>query len=199
MRHLTPEELIDVAEGARTEVSAPHLQTCDACRAQLADLRVIMARAVEANGADVPEPSPLFWDHLSARVREAVAAEGAPPLTWFGWLQSGLLTPLSAVGFAVIVLAAAVMFGLRHVPVASAPSPAGVVADITPIAQPGDDASLDMVADLAAQVDWEAAGDATVALHTHEDVAERAATQLSDGERRELGRLLQKELAHTGN
>jgi len=199
MRHLAPEELIDVAEGTRTEASAPHLQTCEACRAQLADLRVMMARAVEADGADVPEPSPLFWDHLSARVREAVAAEGAPPLTWFGWLQSGLMTPLSAVGFAVIVLAVAVTFGGRHMPGASAPSPAGAVADIIPIAQPGDDPSLDMVADLAAQVDWDAAGDAAVALHTHEDAAEREATQLSDGERRELGRLLQKELAHTGN
>ena len=25
----------------------------------------------------MPEPSPLFWDHLSARVSEAVAADGA--------------------------------------------------------------------------------------------------------------------------
>jgi len=196
MRHLTPDELIDVAEGTRTEASAPHLQTCDACRAQLADLRVMLARALES---DVPEPSPLFWDHLSARVRDAVAAEGTPPLTWFGWLKSGLMTPLSAVGFAVIVLAVAVAFGVRHTPGASARPPAGAVADIIPIAQPGDDASLDMVADLAAQVDWDAAGDAAVGLHTHEDAAEREATQLSDGERRELGRLLQKELAHTGD
>jgi hypothetical protein len=194
MRHLNPEELIDVAEGTRTEASAPHLQTCGACRTQLADLRATMARALEA---DVPEPSPLFWDHLSARVREAVAAEGAPPLTWFGWLQSGLMTPLSAVGFAVIVLAVAVTFGVRHMPgPAAAPDAA---AYIVPIAQPGDDASLDMVADLAAQVDWEAAGDSGLGVHGHEDAAEKAATQLSDGERRELGRLLQKELAHTGN
>jgi hypothetical protein len=199
MRHLTPDELIDVAEGTRTEASAPHLQTCGECRAQVADLRVMMARALES---DVPEPSPLFWDHLSARVRDAVAAEGAPPLTWFGWLQSGLMTPLSAVGFAVIVLAVAVTFGVRHMPGASAPSPAGAVADIIAIAQPGDDASLDMVADLASQVDqvdWEAAGDASLGVHGHEDAAEKAATQLSAGERRELGRLLQKELAHTGN
>ncbi len=31
---------------------------------------------------EVPEPSPLFWDHLSARVGEAVAAEQAPRRSW---------------------------------------------------------------------------------------------------------------------
>jgi hypothetical protein len=197
MRHLQPDELIDLAEGTRLDASAPHLQACAACRGQLADLRAMMSRASQA---DVPEPSPLFWDHLSARVRESVTAEGVPRGAWFGWLQSGALTPLSIGGIAVVVLAVALSVGVRHVPGRSSP-PASLstLAEVVPIAEPGDDPSLDLVADLAAQVDWDAAGDTGIGLRTHEDAADKAATQLSDGERQELGRLLQAELAHSGN
>ena len=70
--HLTSEELVDIAEGTRSEASAPHLAGCDPCRAQLSDLRAMMSVAADV---DVPEPSPLFWDHLSSRVSAAIAAE----------------------------------------------------------------------------------------------------------------------------
>jgi len=73
MRHLTEGELLDLAEGARPESSAGHLASCEACRRQLMDLRSAMTAAA---AVDVPEPSPLFWEHLSVRVREAVEAEG---------------------------------------------------------------------------------------------------------------------------
>ena len=72
MAHLTSAEFVDLAEGARDAASAPHLAECDRCRRELADVRRMMAAA---GASDVPEPSPLFWDHLSARVREGVAAE----------------------------------------------------------------------------------------------------------------------------
>ena len=62
-----------------------------------------------------------------------------------------------------------------------------------------DDPSLDMVADLAAQVDWEAAGESGIGLRAHEDASDKAVNQLSDGERRELGRLLREELSHSTN
>ena len=66
MNHLSPEHLIDLAEGAAAESSAPHLQTCAECRRQLETLRGAMS---EAAAVGVPEPSPLFWDRLSARVK----------------------------------------------------------------------------------------------------------------------------------
>src|SRR5262249_18925978 len=72
--HLTPDELVDLAEGERPESSAPHLARCAACRAQLAEMRGTWAAAADA---DVPEPSPLFWDHFSQRVHDAVAADAA--------------------------------------------------------------------------------------------------------------------------
>jgi hypothetical protein len=79
MRHLSPELLIDLAEGTRPESSAGHLAECGECRQQLADLREMMAVAVSA---EMPEPSPLFWDHLSARVRTAVAEDVEHPASW---------------------------------------------------------------------------------------------------------------------
>ena len=75
--HLSPEELTDYAEGARDPADAPHLQSCDICRHQVASLRKTMSVLVGASSMNVPDPSPLFWDHLSQRVHEAVAAEQA--------------------------------------------------------------------------------------------------------------------------
>ena len=72
--HLTPDELIDLAEGGqgRGARAAPAVVR-DVPAAEVAALRAAMASAASV---DVPEPSPLFWDHLSQRVREAIAAEG---------------------------------------------------------------------------------------------------------------------------
>src|SRR5438552_5435196 len=81
--HLNEHELVDLADGSRTEASAPHLATCSDCRRQLADLRATLASVA---AVDVPEPSPLFWDHFSRRVHEAVDAQGRPGRSWLPWL-----------------------------------------------------------------------------------------------------------------
>jgi hypothetical protein len=211
MRHLHSDELIDLAEGTRPESSAPHLRSCEACRRQLTELRAMMSAATQA---EVPEPSPLFWDHFSARVRDAVAAEGAPRRAALfglsglsGWSWSSVLMPLSVGGCAAVLVAAALMFrsfspgpmpGFTTPPSVSL-APAASIADAAPMADPADDPSLDLVANLAAQVDWEGAGDIGIGLRAHEDAADKAVSQLSDGERRELGRLLQEELSHSTN
>src|SRR5476651_1124888 len=107
MRHLTPEELVDLAEGSRLSSSEPHLEGCEACRRQLADVAAMMSAAT---AFEVSEPSPLYWDHFSARVREAVAAEGAPRRrSWFGlssWSRVALsftTGTLAALVFASVV------------------------------------------------------------------------------------------------
>ena len=200
MRHLQSEELIDLAEGARPESSAVHLQTCDVCRHRLTDLRTAMAAAADV---DVPEPSPLFWDHFSARVHDAIAAAGAPPRS--RWDRLAL--PLSIAACAAVIIAAVVSLRVGRTPgfvpsgsapVASHTSPADELADAD-VAPFPDDPSLDLVADLASQVaqaDWDAAG--AQGLETHEDTADKAVGQLSAGERRELQRLLKEELTRRG-
>src|SRR5437899_561452 len=78
MKHLSIEELIDLTEpdiaSSRSRLTA-HLSTCAECRRQVAELRQMLSGAADAA---VPEPSPLFWDHLWTRIREEIAAEPAP-------------------------------------------------------------------------------------------------------------------------
>ncbi len=199
MRHLSPEQLIDLAEGTRSESSAPHLGQCDACRRQLAETRAMIATAAEVA---VPEPSPLFWDHFSARVHEAIAAAPAPRR--FGWLDARarprLALPLWAGAAAAIVLVAllATRLGAPHVPVASPDvSALGDIAMFDPSGEDGsatalDDLSLGLMADLASVEAWnDAAGGG---LDTHASVADQAVHGLTDGERRELQRLLRDEM-----
>ena len=198
MRHLHPDEPIDLAEGTRPESSAPHLRSCEACRRQLADARAMMAAAADV---EVPEPSPLFWDHLSMRVREAIAAGSArhwfAPLDGWQWSRRRLATPLAAGAAVAIVIAAIVTVRHGHTPAIG--TPPVTVADGAASADTAigaDDPSLDLVADLAADVDWDAAAESTVT--TQEGIADKAVTQLTEAERRELRRLLQQELAHSG-
>lgn len=197
MRHLTEGELLDLAEGAQPARSAGHLASCEACRRQLADLRTAMAAAA----VDVPEPSPLFWDHLSARVREAVEAEGRPSES--GWLERRpswrAIVPIGA--FAVLALTAALMLRPAHESSTSANAAAGseitdTAADAGGLAQLADDPSLTLLADLASDLDWDAASEAGLAPRT--GAVDDAVTSLSSGERRELHRLLQEALRPAG-
>lgn len=49
-----------------------------------------------SNALDVPEPSPLFWEHFPGRVRATVQAEpAAAPARW--WTRRGLAFALSLV------------------------------------------------------------------------------------------------------
>jgi hypothetical protein len=181
--HLTPEELLDLAEGSRALSSAPHLTACEVCRKQLDDLRDIMATL----DADVPEPSPLFWDHFSARVHEAVTAETAPAHSWYsvGRWSWGLA---AAMGAAVVVIAVALTVrtppSSTHVPSSVADVPGGDAGSAPAV----DDPSFSLLGDLAGSVDWDAAAEAGIGMEV--GTADTAVRDLNDGERTELHRLL---------
>src|SRR5262245_4372189 len=117
MRHLNEGELIDLAEGTRGEHELPHLAVCEHCRAQLKDLRVVMSVAADVQ---VPEPSPLFWEHFSDRVRTAVAGDASVPAVT-SWLSWRFVMP--ALALAAIILAVVV-----SLPTPSVPSSDPVVA-----------------------------------------------------------------------
>jgi hypothetical protein len=193
--HLNADQLVDLAEGAQPEATAPHLAECETCRAQLQELRAMMSAASEVA---VPEPSPLFWDHLSMRVRDAVAMESAPRRSWFdvaAWKR--LLMPLS------VVMAAGLVIALVVNSRATAPAPistpsvavAGAATELLNDLAADDDASLTLVASLTDEVDLDTAREAGLAPRGS---AEHAVTHMSDGELRELGRLLKEELARSG-
>lgn len=58
---------------------------------------------VKAAG-DVPEPSPLFWNHLSARVRDAVCDEPLPGPWWMAYWRPVLLATGAVAALAMMVM-----------------------------------------------------------------------------------------------
>jgi hypothetical protein len=204
--HLNAEELVDIAEGTRPETAAPHLAACELCRAQLSDLRAMMSAAQDV---EVPEPSPLFWDHLSSRVSAAVAEDG-PSRRSRSWAER--LTAARSYAFvtvaAAVLIAVAVSSRVQAPASVFPPAPIGVAVVAPPIAAaadarsellsdltPENDPSLTLVASLTDDVDLETAREAGL---TPRGSAEHAVTHMSDGELRELGRLLKEELARSG-
>ncbi len=145
--HLTDAELTDLAEGLRAEASAPHLRACGGCRRRLGDLRAAISLA---SGLDVPEPSPLFWDHLSARISEQVAAASSGGVGWLPGRWSPRRAVPAVVGIAAVVLAfaaGAMLIGPHHLghvgTGASTSAPLAVVAGLmTDADAQGDDAAL---------------------------------------------------------
>ena len=192
--HLSPDALVDLAERTSSDADVPHLRSCDRCRRQLEELRAAMAAAADV---DLPEPSPLFWEHVSSRVREAVAAESQPGQSrGWSWARGWRVWAVSAA--AVAVLALAVAIGSRVS--APAPGPANLAAhraDASPSIDPlPDDPALNLVADIAATMTYDDASELEVG--THAGSADEAVGGLSAGERQELRRLLSEALRQPG-
>lgn len=190
--HLTSEELLDLAEGVRSESSAPHLAMCAKCREQLKELRDVMATLQ----VDVPEPSPLFWEHFSARVSEAVASDAKSARSWFGigrWSW----------GIAAVMTAVVLAIAVSRVPKTPGDATRGsatAVAEV-PAADIGstltaDDPSFVLLRDLAGSLDWDAAVEVGIGMEVGS--ADTAVAELSDAERTELQRLLREAISPTG-
>ena len=179
MTHLTADELVDALDGVLEPSRTTHLEACEPCRQQLADLGAVLR---DTRQVDVPEPSPLYWQHLSARVRTAIDAEAAPAGGWRHWLRWPVLAPIAALALIVMALAAAVP---RH---------AAVTPDVAvnaAVDQPLDD-SFAMVADLVGDIDWDTAMSA--GLTVGPGAADQAVLELTVAEQQELSRLLRAEL-----
>lgn len=206
MTHLSESEFVDLAEneGALGSRRVAHVETCASCREQLDALRSILRAAA---AVDVPEPSPLFWDHMSARVRHGIAAEPAPVRS--GWNRIGIrgLVPLGAAAALIVAVISGVLLvraareGNMVTPVIDrAASAVGVpAAPALPGTTPdADDAEawavLTAVASDVALEDARAAG-MDVAAAAIDD----AVQDLSPAELTELGRLLQSELKRSSN
>ena len=179
MTHLTPDQLVDALDGVLEPSRTTHLEACGPCQQQLAALGAVLR---DTRQVDVPEPSPLYWQHLSARVRTAIDAEAAPAGGWRHWLRWPVLAPIAALALIVMALAAAVP---RH---------AAVTPDVAvnaAVDQPLDD-SFAMVADLVGDIDWDTA--MLAGLTVGPGAADQAVLELTVAEQQELSRLLRAEL-----
>jgi hypothetical protein len=197
MEHLSSVEFVDLLDGVRSHASEQHLSGCDRCRREFADLREMMA---DATSTDVPEPSPLFWEHLSARVQEAVAQGVPAPGEWSGraslfggwWVRAAAGIAVSA-----LVIAAAFTLGSRPDAPRPLPPPAGAQPDpaaLTTFQGLPDDGSFGLVADFGGTLDWDDLRE-QMAVSAHPGRLDGGVDELDSGERRELERLLKEELA----
>jgi hypothetical protein len=191
MGHLTPDQFSDCAEGVETESARSHWLSCSACRTQV---EVLRATVTAARDVDVPEPSPLFWDHFSARVHEAVEAEASRSAKrTLRWVPGKFVWAGSA---ALILLAGWIGFRGNWSMERTSSTRALSAERVEPSGEPSgasDDPALSFVADLASDLDWDGASEA--GLTTHVDVDDDMVAQLNDGERRLLHELLKGELA----
>jgi hypothetical protein len=204
--HLKPDQLIDLAEGGQGE-GAAHLRSCETCRAEVAALTAVMASAASV---EVPDPSPLFWNHLSGRVREGIAAEGSTVRGWGwatawrpSWSSAALAGVAAAVAIAIFVTAPR---GWSPLGTISTISTTSTISPISPVSMPADtaaefvlqplgaadDPSLTLVADLTGELDADAMAETGWANHA--GGVEEAVANLTDDERVELHRLLKEAL-----
>jgi hypothetical protein len=208
MTHLRDQEFIDLLDGCLEATKLQHVGTCAECRERVADMRALLARAAEA---EVPEPSPLFWDQFSSRVREAVAVveDPAPAGSAFrrAWARHPQLAwPLAAMlvlGVTAIVWRAALDPAERPAPVALSHPGAAVGpalgADTGAVAVEGDidtDEGWELVRAVAGDLFWEDAPEAGLAARPGS--ADRLALEMSDDERSALAQLIRDELARRG-
>jgi hypothetical protein len=176
-------------DGTLAAARRAHLAGCDRCRDEVAALA---ATAVEAAEDGAPEPSPLFWEHFSARVSAAVRE--APPArrgqAWWGRWPA--LVPAAAMAVLVAALVATIPAG-GPLSEAGPAGDAGVLDAPLIEADATTDAEWRALADLLGPIEWDTAGPAALSLQPGD--AERALAGLTDDERRELSALIAGELA----
>ena len=146
---------------------------------------------------EVPEPSPLFWNHLSQRVRDAVAVEPVPSPSWTSRFN---LAWAGGMAGAVAVALIAMTLSVRHQPAgepggAAAPLVADVIGVTGALPSLEDDASWAVMGELASEINFDEAGAAGLALAP--GGAEGALSQMSGDEQRAVVELLQQEMKNS--
>jgi hypothetical protein len=200
MTHLTETELVDLLDGVLPSARERHLDGCDACRLTAAGMRQALTRAGEV---EMGEPSPLFWEHFSARVHEGVrAAQPDEPWSWFGWAQGATVKWAVAGAALTLLLVAGVWRATAPVPQRASPAAAALVPAGAPDAgldrldafDPETDEAWALVRALADDVEWDdAQGNDAAAdgFDVRAGSVEHAMVTLTGAERSELVRLLE--------
>jgi len=187
---LSPDELIDVADGVLPADRMAHVASCRSCRERARELTTTLA---EIAGVEVPEPSPDFWLTLNRRVRVAIAEDQPAALGWRAWFGRRAVVPVA--GIALVLATIAV--GLDRRPTARPPAPvaqAPAAAPLDAAAVAADDDALALVMALAGTLppaDGNAEADA-LALAPLPDLGDVAAVTLTSDELEALEALLRE-------
>jgi len=204
MTHLTEAEFVDLLDGTLAPSRTAHLGACDECRAIAATMREALTRAA---AGDMPEPSPLFWDHFSARVHEGVReAELGKAPTWLGWAHGETLKWAMPGALLAVLLVSGLWAGLWRARMPGAepgtsPATVGSIADAAPDAvldafDPETDQAWALVRLVAEDLSWDDA--AAGGFGVRPGSAERAMVTLTRDELSELVGLLQAEMKPPG-
>lgn len=192
MAHLDRDALIALAESAEPLPEGHHAASCESCRRELESTRALLAAVRDV---EVPEPSPLFWERFAARVRDAVAQEPPPRVSW--------LERLTRPAWALALGGSAVAAGLVAVLVldrATPPAPAETAAAVTtapvagevnaPDAPVGED--WELITDVAGSIDLDEVS--AIGGGVSPGAADAALMDLSADERGEIARIIREEL-----
>ena len=191
MKHLTAIEIVDLLDGRLDSQRAAHLDDCAMCRAQADQLRATLDGAA----LDVPEPSPLFWDHFSAQVRDRIGTERFEPTGFLGWLSAWPRSALATcAALALLIVAGVTVLRPANTPDARQAPPTS--ADALFVDDVVADEAWAEVRKAAERVGWDEANQAGITAPP--GTAERAIGELSDRERRELISLLEAEMKRSG-
>jgi hypothetical protein len=200
MTHLTPEEFVDLVDGALAPSRAGHAASCAECRAQASAMHATLR---EAAALDVPEPPPFFWDRFTARTRDAVAA-AAPDRGWRVRLGASWIAVAAAAVVAIAAFAGArLVRGPEPAPQnAAIPAPAGprdpaVVRGIDDVFESSNTEAWELVVAAAADMEFDEAHDA--GMTPHPGAIDLAVGRMSEEERVALAELLQSELKRAGD
>lgn len=198
MTHLTSDELVDAVEDALAADRLAHVASCVECRDEVARLGAMLS---ETRALEMAEPSPLFWDHFSDRVREAVATEPAPgrrqPPWLPQWMRLPVLVPLT--GMAILLLT--LVTGVPRVRVADVSSETRLATSAASSLTEEDaaltaDAGWAVISDLIGPMEFETAQQA--GLVAAPGAADHAVLLLTAAQQQELVRLLRQELKAGG-
>jgi hypothetical protein len=95
--HVSDDAVVDLALDAGTAAERAHASSCQACARRLEQARSALELAQRA---EVPEPSPLYWQALRRGVSRRIVEDGQRPR------RLGFLVPLAATAALLAVLIA---------------------------------------------------------------------------------------------
>jgi hypothetical protein len=142
--HASEENVVELACGEGSAEDRAHASACEACAGRVREAEEALALLRQA---DVPEPSPLYWESLRSGVKRRIAEDGRRVSAWT------LLVPLAAAA----ALVAMFWSGGGTRPRPTAPQPA--LSSWSPLPAADADESLQVLEGLAAAgqdaADWD--------------------------------------------